>query len=161
MSANSPFADIQRRNLEAASRLAQLSLSHTQHILSAQTKLAQELINSNVASTRAELETTDPQKLLALRAEHAQKTVQALMQSAKEVAELGNEVRSEFSHLLTEQLAAGNKELSEAFQNLMPNLPGNNMNLFAGVQDAIATTTKAFEQIMGAASTTASGSRKK
>lgn len=161
MSANSPFADIQRRNLEAASRLAQLSLSHTQQILSAQTKLAQELINGNVASTRAELETTDPQKLLALRAEHAQKTVQALMQSAKEVAELGNAVRSEFSHLLTEQLAAGNKELSEAFQNLMPNLPGSNMNLFSGVQEAIATTTKAFEQIMGAASTAASGTRKK
>ncbi len=150
MSANTPFSDIQRRNFEAAARLAQLSLEHTQQMLAAQTRLAHELINENITSTKAELEAAaDPQKLIALRAEHAQKTAQTLMNSAKEIAELGSTVRSEFSHLLTEQLAAGNKELTDAFQGFLHTLPGNNMNFFAGIQETMANTTKAFQQMMG------------
>lgn len=144
---NEQFSEIHRKNLEAAMRLAQLSVDNSQRIMALQNELAKDLFEESVHNAKAQTEAGSPQEMLALRAQYAQETAQKVMATAQRIAEVGNETRSEFSRLLTEQLAAGSEEMVEAFQAFFTALPGQNANVMDTVQQAMATANRAFEQM--------------
>jgi phasin family protein len=141
------FSEIHRKNLEAAMRLAQLSVENSQRIMVLQNDLAKELFEESVENAKAQAEAGDPQEMLALRARYAQETAQKVMATAQKIAEVGNDTRAQFSHLLTEQLAAGSQEVIEAFQSFFTALPGQTPNVMDTVQQAMATANRAFEQM--------------
>jgi hypothetical protein len=66
---------------------------------------------------------------------------------AQEIAEIGNHTRSEFSRLLTEQLAAGSNDMVDAFQSFFKAIPGQNSNVLESMQQAMTNANAAFEQI--------------
>lgn len=142
------FSELHRKNMEAAMRLAQLSIENSQRILSLQSELAKELFQESVENAKAQTTAKDPQEILGLRTRYAQESAQKMMESARKIAELSNEARAEFAQLLTEQLAAGSQEMADAFQGFFKNLPGNSGNQFMeAVQKAMAGANSAFEQI--------------
>jgi len=94
---------------------------------------------------------------MRLRAEYAQETARKMMEVAQKVAEIGNTARMDFSHMLTEQLAAGSNEMVEAFQGFFKTLPGQNPNMMEVMQQAMATANGAFEQISQATTAAFSG----
>lgn len=148
------LGELNRRNLDAAMRLAQLSIENSQRVMALQNELARELFNDGVENARAQSGAKDPQELLRLRAAYAQDTAQKMMSTAQKVAEIGNEARVEFSRMLTEQLASGSQEMADAFQGFFKTLPGQNPNMLEAMQQAMATANSAFEQ-MAKASTAA------
>ncbi|HEX5394225.1 MAG TPA: phasin family protein [Rhodocyclaceae bacterium] len=148
------FAEIQRRNLDAAVRLAQLSIENAQRIMALQTELAQSLLSDSMANAQAQARAKDGQEMFTLRAKYAQDASQRLMETASKMAEIGNEARVEFSRLLTEQLASGNKEMTSAFQGFITTLPGGNQQLMEMVQQAVNNANHAFESIVEATSAT-------
>lgn len=152
MANNEQFGEIQRRNLDAAMRLAQLSIENAQRIMGLQTELAQSLLNDSMASAKAQAEARDGQEVFTLRTRYAQETSQKLIETASRMADIGNEARVEFSRLLTEQLASGNKEMATAFQSFIQTLPGGNQQILEAVQQAVSNANKAFDQIVTAAS---------
>jgi phasin family protein len=146
--------ELNRKNMEAAMRLAQLSFENSQRVMALQIELARELFNDGVENARAQSSAKDPQEVLRLRAEYAQETARKMMAVAQQVAEIGNDARVAFSHLLTEQLASGSHEMADAFQGFFKSLPGQNPNMMEMMQQAMNTANSAFEQI--AKATTAS-----
>jgi len=141
------FSELHRKNMEAAMRLAQLSIENSQKIMALQSELARELFQSSVENAKAQGTAKVPQEVLGLRTQYAQETAQRMMETAQRIAEVGNEARTEFSRMLTEQLASGSHDLMEAFQSFFKALPGQNANVMENMQQAMATANSAFDQI--------------
>jgi hypothetical protein len=76
-----------------------------------------------------------------------------MMEAAQQMAQIGNDTRAEFSRLLTEQLASGSREMMDAFQGFLKNLPGQNSNVMETMQQAMANANAAFEQVTRASAT--------
>jgi phasin family protein len=162
------IGEIHRKNMEAAMRLAQLSIDNSQRIMSLQTELAKSLFDDSVANAKALTTAREPQQAVALRTQYAQDTAQKMMEAARKIAEIGSDVRSEFSQLVTEQLASGSQEMADAFQAFFKAVPGQNPNVMDAFQHAMKMATDAFEQVtkvsgtaLGNMTDAAKGSRKK
>ncbi|MBI5785734.1 MAG: phasin family protein [Rhodocyclales bacterium] len=147
------FGEIQRKNMEAAMRLAQISIENSQRIMELQSQLARELFENSVEQTKLQAGSKDPQDIVRLRAQYAQETTQKMIAAAQQVAEIGNSARVEFSRLLTEQLAAGSQDMVDAFQSFFKALPGQNNNMLETMQQAMTNANTAFEQMRKAATT--------
>lgn len=154
---NETLNELNRKNMEAAMRLAQLSIENSQRVMALQNDLARELFNDGVANAKAQASAKDPQEVLRLRAQYAQDTAQKMMANAQKVAEIGNEARVEFSRMLTEQLASGSQEMADAFQGFFKTMPGQNANILEVMQQAMSTANSAFEQIAQATTAAFSG----
>ena len=144
---NEQLSELNRKNMEAAMRLAQLSIENSQKIMALQSELARELFQESVTNAKAQSSAKDPQEIMTLRTRYAQDTTQKMMESAQRIAEIGNEARLEFSRLLTEQLASGSHELMDSFQSFFKSLPGQNPNVMDAMQQAMARANSAFEQM--------------
>ena len=150
------FTELHRKNMEAAMKLAQMSVENSQRIVALQAEIARKLMGGSVENAKALAAAKDPQEAIALRTQFTQDTTQMLMAAAQEIAELGNTTRSEFSRMLTEQLASGSKDMTSAFQSFFGALPGQAPNVMATMQQAMASANSAFEQ-MARATTSALG----
>jgi phasin family protein len=148
------FSELHRKNMEAAMRLAQLSIENSQKIMGLQSELARELFQNSVENAKAQGMAKDPQDVMSLRTQYAQQTAQRMMETAQRIAEVGIEARTEFSRMLTEQLASGSHDLMEAFQSFFKALPGQNANVLENMQQAMATANSAFDQIAKASAAT-------
>lgn len=144
---NEQLSEMNRKNMEAAMRLAQLSIENSQRVMALQSELARELFQESVANAKAQAAAKDPQEVMKLRTQYTQATAQKMMESAQRVAEIGNDARVEFSRLLTEQLASGSHELMDSFQSFFKALPGQSPNMMEAMQQAMARANSAFEQI--------------
>jgi phasin family protein len=153
MASKHEFGEIQRKNMEAAMRLAQLSIENSQRIMALQSQLARELFQDSVEQAKAHTGSTDPQDIMKLRAQYAQETTQKMIAAAQQVAEIGNTARVEFSRLLTEQLAAGSQDIVDSFQAFFKALPGQNTGVLETMQQAMANANTAFEQMTNASRT--------
>ena len=147
MAAKNEFGEIQRKNLEAAMRLAQLSIDNSQKVMALQSQLARDLLADSVSQAKDQAEHTDPVDVMNLRARYTQETMQKMMAVAREMAEIGNNARTEFSRLLTEQLAAGSQEMVDVFQSFFAALPGQNSNVMETMQQAMANANAAFDEM--------------
>lgn len=141
------ITEMQRKNMEAAMRLAQLSVDNSQKVMALQSELARDLFNESIANAKALTVVKTPQEALDLRTQFAQETTQKMMASAQKIAAVGNEARVEFSRLLTEQLASGSQDLMDSFQSFFKSLPGQNPNVMEAMQQAMSRANSAFEQI--------------
>lgn len=141
------FSELHRKNMEAAMKLAQMSIENSQRILAIQVDAAKKLFKDSVESAKALTTIKDPQQAVTLRTKYAQDTAQQMMETARQIAEIGNASRTEFSHMLTEQLTSGSKDMMETFQAFFSSLPGQNGNVMETMQKAMATANGAFEQI--------------
>jgi phasin family protein len=147
MATKHEFGEIQRKNMEAAMRLAQLSIENSQRIMALQSQLARELFQESVEQAKAQTGSSDPQEIMNLRARYAQDTTQKMIAAAQQVAEIGNNARMEFSRLLTEQLAAGSQDMVDAFQSFFKALPVQNTNIMETMQQAMSNANSAFDQM--------------
>jgi len=154
---NENFTELNRKNMEAAMRLAQLSIENSQRVMALQSDLARELFQQGVENARAQTGAKDPQEVLRLRTQYAQDTAQKMMLAAQKVAEIGNDARVEFARMVTEQLASGSQEMADAFQGFFKTMPGQNANVLEVMQQAMSTANSAFEQIAQASTSAFSG----
>ena len=144
---NEHISELHRKNMEAAMRLAQLSVENSQRVMALQSELARELFQEGVAIAKAQNDATTPQEIMNLRTKYAQETAQKMIESAQKIAEIGNDARVEFSRLLTEQFASGSHDLMDSFQSFFKSLPGHNPNVMEAMEQAMARANNAFEQI--------------
>jgi phasin family protein len=151
------FSELNRKNMEAAMRLAQMSIENSQRVVTLQNELARELFNDGVENARAQSAAKDPQEVLRLRTEYAQETARKVMAVAQQVAALSNDSRAEFSRMLTEQLASGSQDMIDAFQGFFKVMPGQNANVLEVMQKAMATANSAFEQMTQASASAFNG----
>ena len=140
------IGELQIRNLDAATRLARLSVDNTLRVMAALSTLSRELLELNVRQL-AELADADESTVFSLRARHAQQVARKMLDCARLIAELGNDARVGFSRLLTEQLASGGHGLMDAFQAFFSVLPAQNVNLLDALQLAMERVDRAFIEV--------------
>jgi len=141
------YSELHRKNMEAAMKLAQMSIENSQRIVALQAETAKALFQDSVDNAKALAAAKDPQQAVALRTQFTQETAQKMIAAAREIAEIGNASRSEFSRMMTEQLAGGSKDMMDAFQSFFGALPGQNSQVMETMQKAMANANSAFAQI--------------
>lgn len=152
------FTELQRKNMEAGMKLAQMSLDNSQRIVALQVDVAKKLFQDSVENAKALAAAKDPQQAVALQTQFAQDATKQMMETAREIAEISNTSRAEFSHLMSEQLASGSKDMMTAFQSFftaLPGfnaLPGQNTNIIDAMKQAMNKATGAFDQFAQASS---------
>lgn len=151
------FNELQRKNMEAAARLAQMSIENSQRILALQTELAKSLFEQGVENAKAQASIRDPRQAAQLAQQYTQETTQQMVAVAQQIAEIGKDVQTEITRLVSEQFSKGSEDLSGAMQAFFKSLPAQNPQLTEPFQQVIATATAAFEK-MTQASTAAMNS---
>ena len=148
------FNEIQKKNLDAAMRLAQMSIENSQRIMELQVATAKSLFEEGVENAKALSSAKDPKDLLTLRAQYAQSTTEKMLACAREMAEMASRTQAEVGKLVSEQLSSGGKDVFEAMQKMFTGMPITDQNAMSAIQSAMDTTRSAFEQ-MARASTEA------
>ncbi|MBI5922219.1 MAG: phasin family protein [Betaproteobacteria bacterium] len=141
------FNELHRKNMESAVHLAQTSIENLQAIVAIQMKVANMLFQANVDNANAIASAEDPQQAVTLRTQFTKKTMQTMIDAAREIAEIGNDSRMEFSRLLVEQLAGGSNEMMASFKTFFGTLPSQNSGFVEAMQQAMNQTNMALNQL--------------
>ena len=155
---NDQFAEMHRKNIDAAMKLTQMSLENSKRIMELQVETARALFEDSVKNARSLTEAKDPQSALALRTQFAQETSTRMMEAMRQMADLTAGAQAEFNKMLGQQMAGTSQEMMENFKKMMSvsALPGGGQDAFATMQQAFGNAKDAFEQI-AKASTAAFG----
>ncbi len=141
------FNELQKKNLEAAMRLAQLSIENSQRIMELQVSMAKSLFEDGVQNAKAQTTAQNPQDVVELRTQYAQTTTERMLSCAREIAEITTRTQTEVGKLVSEQLTTGSQDVFEAMQRIFKGLPITDQNTLNSFQTAVDTTRSAFEQI--------------
>lgn len=139
--------ELQKKNLEAAMRLAQMSIENSQRIMEIQVNTAKRLFEEGVENAKALSTAKDPKGVMALRANYAQATTEQMLACARQIAEITATTQAEFGRLVGEQLSSGSTDMFEAMQKMFKGMPISDQNAIGAMQTAMDTTRAAFEQM--------------
>lgn len=139
--------ELQKKNLEAAMRLAQMSIENSQRIMELQVSTAKTLFEDGVKNAKAMTAVKDPKELMDLRTQFAQATTEKMLSCAREIAEITARTQNEVGKLVGEQLSTGSNDMFEAMQKLFKGMPITDQNAMTAIQTAMDTTRSAFEQM--------------
>lgn len=148
------FNELQKKNIEAAMQLAQMSIENSKRIMEIQVAAAKSLFERGVENAKAQSAAKDPQDLMQLRAQYAQDTTERMLACAREIAEITASTQAAFGKLVGEQLSSGSNDIMAAMQKMFSGMPIADNNALGAMQTAMDTTRSAFEQ-MARASTDA------
>ncbi|MBS0552753.1 MAG: phasin family protein, partial [Proteobacteria bacterium] len=139
--------ELQKKNLEAAMRLAQLSIENSQRIMEIQVSTAKTLFEEGVQNAKALSAVKDPRDMMNLRTQFAQSTTEKMLACAREIAEITTRTQAEVGKLVGEQLTTGSHDVFEAMQKMFKGMPITDQNALGAMQSAMDTTRAAFEQM--------------
>lgn len=154
------LGELQLRDMDAAARLVRLTAGHTLAETQLLAALARDLLAVSACEAQALAAASDTRESVRLRLRHAREALQLMLATAQRLAEAGNETRTAFSRLLTEQLASGSHELMDAFQAHFKVLPTPNVAAVAALRLTLERTERAFaalEDLLAQANTEAGG----
>lgn len=141
------YNELQKKNLEAAMRLAQLSIENSQRLMELQVATAKSLFEEGVNNAKALSAAKDPQAMMELRTQFAQSSTEKMLACAREIAELTSRTQTEVGKLVSEQLSSGGQDIFEAMQKMFKGMPISDQNSMSAIQTAMDTTRSAFEQM--------------
>lgn len=147
--ANKPeqFNELQKKNLDAAMRLAQLSIENSQRIVELQVETAKALFEDGVQNAKALSDLKDPQQAMDVRTQFAQATTERMLGCARKIAEITSETQAEFGRMVGQQLTSGSQDMVEAMQKMLTGMPVGSHQTTNAIQGAMDTARQAFEQI--------------
>ena len=157
---NDKLGELNRKSMDAAMRMAQLSMENSQRIMALQSELAKEMFQSGVENAKAQSAATDPQAVMQLRTQYAQETTQRMVAAAQQIAEIGKAAQAELTRLVSDQMASGNHDMTESMQAFMKTLPGQTPNMMESFQQTVATANAAFDKLSKASTAAMSNAAK-
>ncbi|MDR0634120.1 MAG: phasin family protein [Azoarcus sp.] len=144
--------ELQKKSLEAAVQLAQLSIENTQRVIEIQVAVAKSLFEDSVNNAKALSGIKDPQEALQLRNRFAQNAAEKVFAGAREIAEVATRAQSQVSKLVGEQFTASSTEVLGTIQQLFKGLPIADAGTLNAIQHTLDTTRSAVEQLTRASS---------
>ncbi|MDR3087360.1 MAG: phasin family protein [Azoarcus sp.] len=144
--------EFQKRSLEAAAQLAQLSIENTQRVIEIQVAVAKSLFEDSVTNAKTLSGVKDPQEAVQLRTRFAQNTAEKVFAGAREIAEVAAKAQSQVGKLVSEQLTTGSTEVLGAIQQLFKGMPLADQSALSAIQNTLDTTRSAVEQLTRASS---------
>ncbi|MDR2260879.1 MAG: phasin family protein [Azoarcus sp.] len=144
--------DLQKKGLEAAVQLAQLSIENTQRVIEIQVAVAKSLFEDSIKNAKDLSSAKDAQEAVQLRTRFAQNTAEKVFAGAREIAEIATQAQAEVGKFVGEQLTVGSHEVFGAIQNLFKGLPIADQDTLNAIQSTLNTTRVAVEQMTRASS---------
>ena len=145
--AEQAVTSLQKKNLDAAVGLAQLSIENSQRILALQMQAAREIFEGSVDGTRALTQAKSPQEAMELRARYAQQTAEKMFACSRDIAGITAEVQTAMSKLVSQQLTSGSQEMIDAMQGMLKGMPLNNHAAAEAMQSTFEAARKTLEQV--------------
>ncbi|MDR2880638.1 MAG: phasin family protein [Azoarcus sp.] len=139
--------EVQKKSLEAAVQLAQLSIENTQRVIEVQVAVAKSLFEDSVNNAKALSGIKDPQEAVQLRTRFAQSSAEKVFAGAREIAEIAAKAQSQVGKFVGEQLTSNSKEVLEAIQQMFKGLPIGDQTTMNAIQNTLNTTRTAVEQL--------------
>lgn len=141
------LSELQKKNLDAAMRLAQLSIENSQRIVELQVDTARALFEDSVNNAKSLTTSGDPQQQLTLRAELARSTTERMLACARQIAEITTATQAEFGKLVSQQLTSGNQDVLASLQKMFDGMPITQSGALENIQAAVNSAQSAFEQV--------------
>lgn len=141
------FTEFQARNMDAAMKLAQLSIENSQRIMELQIETARSLFEEGVTNSKAMAAASDPQEAMALRTRFAQMSTEKMLTCARQIAEITSSTQAEVGRMVTQQLSTGSQDMVEAFQKVFKGMPIADSGALGAMQTAMDTARAAFDQV--------------
>lgn len=139
--------EFQRKNLEAAMRLAQMSIENSQRIMELQVATAKSLFEEGVQNAQALNAIQDPKEIMELRTRYAQSSTEKMLACARKMAELTTQTQTEIGKVIGQQLTCGGQDVMDAIQKIMQGMPITDQNAMTVFQTAMDTSRAAFEKM--------------
>jgi len=146
------FNEVQKKSLEAAVQLAQLSIENTQRVIEVQVAVAKSLFEDSVNNAKALSGIRTPQEAVQLRTRFAQNSAEKVFAGAREITEIASQAQAQVSKLVGEQITNSSTEVLGAIQKMFQGLPIADESTMNAIQSTLNTTRTAVEQLTRASS---------
>ncbi|MBM3341347.1 MAG: phasin family protein [Betaproteobacteria bacterium] len=149
--AQEQFAALNKANLEAATRFANVALLSAERLLDVQLKAAKTALADGIDSAKTLAEVKDLQQLAEVKDTVAQPAFEKAADYVKSVYEIASETQAEFGKLIEQQVAGFNKQFVVALDKLAESAPAGSEVGISALKTAIVTGNSAYENLSKAA----------
>lgn len=142
-----PITDFQKKNLDAAMHLAQLSLENAQRIAEVQVETARSMFEDGMNGLRAMADAKDSRAAMEIRNQLTQSCGEHIMASTRKIADLVVATQTEAGKLMSQQLATSSANAVDMASRMVQSMPitgTESMNVF---QTSLDSARNAMEQM--------------
>lgn len=145
------FVALNKANLEAATRFANVALGGAERLMEVQLKAAREVWSDSVEGAKTLAEIKDLQHFAEVKDNVAQPAFEKAAEYVKTVYEIASETQAEFGKLIEQQVAGFNKQFVVALDKMAENAPAGSEVGISALKTAIVTGNAAYENLSKAA----------
>lgn len=145
--AQEQFAALNKANLEAATRFANVALGGAERLLEIQLKTAKEALADSVESVKTLSTVKDMQQFADVKDTVAQPAFEKATEYMKSVYEIASETQAEFGKLMELQFAGLNKQFVVALDKFAETAPAGSEAGISALKSAIVSGNAAYENL--------------
>jgi phasin family protein len=149
--ANEQFVALNKANLEAATRFANVALGGAERLLEVQLKTAKAALADSMDSVSTLAAVKDLQQFADVKDTVAQPAFEKAAEYMKSVYEIASETQAEFGKLIEQQFAGMNKQFVVALDKFAETAPAGSEMGISALKSALVTGNTAYENLTKAA----------
>jgi phasin family protein len=149
--AQEQFAALNKANLEAATRFANVALGGAERLLDVQLKTAKAALADSMDSVSTLASVKDLQQLADVKDSVAQPEFEKAADYVKSIYEIASETQAEFGKLIELQMAGFNKQFVVALDKFAETAPAGSEVGISALKSALVTGNAAYENLTKAA----------
>lgn len=148
--ATEQFAELNKANVEQATKLAAVALQNAEKIFQASVDAAKFVLAQGVESASAVASAKDVQEFAAVRAKYAENGIQGALGYSRNVYEIVSETQAQYTALAEEAFAAYTRGLAAWVDKAGENAPAGSDVAVNAFKSTVAATSAAFDQFQKA-----------
>ena len=145
--AQEQFAALNKANLEAATRFANVAFGGAERLLEIQLKTAKAALADGAQNVTTLTSLKDLQQLADVKDSVAQPAFEKAADYMKSVYEIATETQAEFGKLIEQQFAGLNKQFVVALDKFAESAPAGSEAGISALKSAIVTSNAAYENL--------------
>ena len=149
--ANEQFAALNKANLEAAARFANVAFGGAERLVEIQLKAVKSAMADGVDGAKTLATVKDLQQFADVKDTVAQPAFEKATDYMKSVYDVASETQAEFGKLIEQQFAAFNKQVVVALDKFAETAPAGSEAGISALKSAIVTSNAAYENLSKAA----------
>lgn len=141
------FAALNKANLEAATRFANIAMGGAERILEIQMKAAKSALADSVQGAKTLSTVKDLQQLASTKDSVAQPALEKAAEYVRDVYEAASATQAEFGKLVEEQFAEFNKQFIVSLDRFAENAPAGTEAGISALKTAFVTGNAAYDNM--------------
>ncbi|MBV8466684.1 MAG: phasin family protein [Burkholderiales bacterium] len=146
-----PYNDLAQQQLEAALRVARMTLDGAEKLIRLQLETAKQTVEDSARTAARLSEVKDVQSALAVRTELTEHAASSLLNLSRNVYELAAQAQGELVHMAQQQAQANQKLFAEGLENVSKASPAGGDVMSSALKSSFAATQAAFDSLTKAA----------